>query len=210
MRMNVWRFTLCRLTWAIVLVLASAGVANASPIYMRNPNLPIPDNTASGVTDELIVLDHFLITDLNVGLEIDHTFVGDLVITSRNVFTNTAVTILDRPGRTTSGNGCSSDDILVVLDDLAALAAELACALNPPAIGGTLSPNNPLSVFNGQDGFGQWRLNVSDRAGEDVGVLKSWTLDFNSAVPVPEPATILSTGIAIAGLISRRRLRSRH
>ena len=33
-----------------------------------------------------------------------------------------------------------------------------------------------LSIFDGQDAFGLWRLTVTDDAGSDTGTLMSWSL----------------------------------
>jgi subtilisin-like proprotein convertase family protein len=45
-----------------------------------------------------------------------------------------------------------------------------------PTIAGTFTPNNPLSVFDGQSLAGTWRMTVQDFAGGDTGTLVEWCL----------------------------------
>ena len=52
-----------------------------------------------------------------------------------------------------------------------------------PAIGGSFTPNNPLSVFNGESTMGDWTITVSDNAGGDTGTLNSWGITYSYANP---------------------------
>ena len=162
-----------------------AGTAGGgTPVnYPQTSGLPlsIPDNNTTGVNSTITITDTGTITDLNVRLGVTHTWVGDLVFTLTHVDTGTSVTIIDRPGYTGSGNGCSRDNIAATLDDAAGSPVENQCSTTPPAINGTFSPNNPLSAFNGQSLAGTWRLNSSDRASSDTGSVTSWSLDITTA-----------------------------
>lgn len=155
--------------------------------YTRNPGLPIPDNNPAGVSDTLNVPDSITIGDVNIGLTIPHTWVGDLIVTVTHG--STSVTIVDRPGTTGSGFGCSADNYNgIVLDDEGTVSIESACADNltsPP----NYRPNNPLSAFDGQNSAGAWTINVSDRAGQDLGTLVSWSviIDTVGASPCAPP-----------------------
>ncbi len=120
------------------------------------------------------------ITDVNVGVDITHSWVGDLdiVITAPN---STSVTIVDRPGNPASTFGCSGDDIFAVLDDSAGSPVENECAGGTPTIAGTFSPNNPLSALNGLDANGIWTIEVTDNVGGDTGTLNDWSLQIEPA-----------------------------
>lgn len=131
------------------------------------------------------------IDDLNVGLDISHTWVGDLRITLTSPDA-TSVVIMDRPGRLDSGVGCSGNDILAVLDDSGTVLVEDTCFSNP-AIAGTLIPNNPLAAFNGQSGSGDWSLLVEDVEGGDSGTLNDWSLDATCSAPAEPRATFRVT-----------------
>ena len=168
--------------------------------YCRAPALVIPDNTT--VSDSQTLAGGGTISDLNVTLDVSHTWVGDLSFTLTHVATGTAVTIVDRPGVPASGNGCSGDDILATLDDAAASPVENECAGGTPTINGTFSPNNPLSAFNGQDPGGSWTLAVTDSAGGDTGILNQWCLDVVLAGGCPAititPATLPNGTVGVA------------
>jgi lysyl endopeptidase len=139
-----------------------------------NGNVAIPDGNASGVTNVLSGSSGVL-TDLNVRLEATHSWVGDVQMTLTHE--STTVALLDRPGYTGSGFGCSANDIAVTADDEGTDGTiEAACSTTPPAVGGVRTPNAALSAFDGQDFSGNWTLTVSDSAGGDTGNLMRWCL----------------------------------
>lgn len=144
-----------------------------------NGSVAIPDNNPTGITSTLPG-SAGNINDLNVTLQINHTWVGDLIVTLRHDPVGgpagTPVVLIDRPGVPASTNGCSANDVNVVLDDSGTAPVEPACSTTPPAIGGTLTPNNPLSAFNNQDFAGNWVLTVSDVVSIDTGSLVRWCL----------------------------------
>ena len=166
----------------IFTTVATLGGLN-NTIICSDPNLAIPDDDPTGVTDTLSVAAIGTITDLDVLLEIDHTWVGDLVVELDNVTGGTSATLIDRPGRRNRGLGCEEDDILVTLDRSAALQAEDACDPTSPAIGGILRPNDNLNRFNGNDLADDWVLTVVDEEASDLGTLIRWCLLVEFAAP---------------------------
>lgn len=151
-------------------------------------NVAIPDNNVTGISNTLAGFAGNL-NDLNVKVRINHTWVGDLVVSLRRDPPGgpqgTPVVLIDRPGVPATTNGCSSDNVDVILDDSGTGPVETACATPPPAIAGVLTPNNPLSAFTNVDFEGNWVLNVSDRVGQDTGNLLEWCLlpDVSTAIP---------------------------
>ena len=144
--------------------------------YCSSPNVPIPDSPSSGVEDSITVPGGSgYVTDLNVYIRADHTYVGDLVFTVRQG-SGAQQAIFDRPGYTGSGFGCSGDNIDVTLDDEGTSAVEDACNPTPPAISGDLTPNVPLSFFDGAALDGTWTIHAQDFAGGDTGTLLTWCL----------------------------------
>ncbi|MFK7887005.1 MAG: DUF4215 domain-containing protein [Gammaproteobacteria bacterium] len=139
--------------------------------------IAIPDNTPTGVSDSVVLPAGGLISDLDLSLTADHTWVGDLIVTLEHVSTGTSAVLIDRPGVPATGFGCSADNVDVTLDDAAGTAVEEQCSTTPPAIGGTHAPSNPLSVFNGEPVGGTWTLTVSDNAGQDTGSITGWCVD---------------------------------
>ncbi len=141
-----------------------------------SPGMVIPDDDLAGATDTLTILDTGTLADLDVEVQIDHTWVGDLAVTLTHVDTATSVTIIDRPGEPVSWFGCDGNNIDATLDDEAALAVEDECAAAIPTIEGSFIPLNALSAFDGEDFSGDWELTVSDAEGGDTGILIEWCL----------------------------------
>lgn len=170
------------------------------------PNVAIPDNSPAGVSDALVISGGGSVNDLRVQLDIEHTWVGDLIVTLSNG--STTINLVNRPGFTGSGFGCSGNDIDVFLDDDASLSIQNNCTSGPNPTqayiaGESYTPAQPLSAFNGASLNGTWTLNVSDNAGGDLGTLNEWCLlngdgsgpggdaDVSLAViDVPDPVAI--------------------
>ncbi len=142
--------------------------------------LAIPDGNLQGVSNTFTVPDNVSIADLDVAVEIDHPFIGDLRITLTHVTTNTTVVLVDRP----AAGDCGGDNISCTFDDNAARFASFVCSQHDPALGGGIIPDGFLGDLAGQSLAGTWRLTVADEAARDVGTLVSWCLRANSTVPV--------------------------
>jgi subtilisin-like proprotein convertase family protein/uncharacterized protein YvpB len=150
----------------------------------------IPDNYSPGIVDAIPVnVDGFL-ADIDVSLEIDHTWVGDLVVDLAHIDTGKTIRLIDRPGHPSNNQGCPYDDIYTILDDDITSSVEYECSISPAAISGIYIPQNPLSAFFGENMSGQWELRVADYANNDVGKLINWCVAIDaSPVPVPPPNT---------------------
>lgn len=147
----------------------------------RFPNIAIPDNSITGTTSSMYLNGIGTIEDLDVYLETDHTWVGDLRFTLEHVDTGTTAELIDRVGAPATTFGCQSDNIRAIIDDEAEIDAETSCgppnlALANRYVGGDPADNNLLSVFDGEDLSGEWQLHVTDNASGDVGNLESWCL----------------------------------
>jgi subtilisin-like proprotein convertase family protein len=151
-----------------------SGTPGTPTTYPGTANLAIPDGTGVPATHTINVPDSFVIGDVNVRNTITHTWVGDLVVTLQHGATT--VTIVDRPGFTGTGFGCSADNYNnMVLDSQASAPVESQCVNNltsPP----NYTPNNSLGAFNGQNASGAWTLRVYDNATSDVGTFNSWAV----------------------------------
>ncbi len=111
--------------------------------------------------------------DPNAGL--DHTWVGDLVVTV-TAPTAQSVTVIDRIGVPASGFGLNAENFCAVtLDDEGGFPPIENTVLNP--VTGNFSPNNPLSGFDTVTApNGNWMLSVTDGAGGDFGSLRRFSL----------------------------------
>ncbi|MCB2082319.1 MAG: proprotein convertase P-domain-containing protein, partial [Rickettsiales bacterium] len=113
------------------------------------PNSAIPDNQPTGVTDTINVSSDIHIDRVEVTLDIDHNWMGDLRVTLVSP-DGTESVLVNRPGRdpdASSGYGSSADDIHFTMTS---------------------------SAFWGETGDGGWTLRVSDLDGGITGRLLSW------------------------------------
>ena len=182
--------------WIAVIFAITLGVgANISAdtvrVYGGDFNIPIPDK---GRAEDAVINipEHRIILDLDVEITITHTNAFDLQI------------FLAGPAQTRIClNMYNFDDFFrganysqTIFDDEADVPIEQA----NPSFTGRFRPIEPykLSAFDGQDAFGQWRLQVYDAYYADTGTLNN----FQITIANPEPATILLLALG-AGLMRR-------
>lgn len=136
-----------------------------------SPNLAITDNAT--FTSTFNIPTGGVLVDVDVAITATHTWVGDLQFTLSNGAASSMV--IDRPGYTGTGNGCSANNVGAQLNDEGADGpVESQCSGTPPALFGQPTPNNALSVFDGQSLAGNWSLVVRDNASGDIGTLQQW------------------------------------
>jgi len=139
---------------------------NTQPSYPSlDTPVAIPDNSPAGATSTINVPDGKTVVDVNVALNITHTYDGDLVL-SLIPPVGAPITLANRLG------GSSNDFVNTVFDDEAATPI----ASGSPPFTGSFRPESPLSAADGINAQGAWKLKVVDAAGIDVGNIESWTL----------------------------------
>jgi subtilisin-like proprotein convertase family protein len=139
--------------------------------FAVSENVPVTiPAVVSTVTSTLTVaaFDGVTINDINVQLNISHTYVSDLNVRLTSP-SGTQVLLFS--------NQCGvNDNINAVFDDA---GVPLMCGVNP-AISGTIIPAQALSAFNGQVSQGVWTLTVTDTFNQDGGTINSWGINFCS------------------------------
>ena len=140
--------------------------------FANSVNVPVTiPATISTVTSTITIdaLNSVTINDVNVQLNISHSYVSDLNVklTSPN---GTQVQLFS--------NQCTTNDNVNATFDDSGVA--LVCGTNP-AISGILIPSQALSAFNGQVSQGVWTLTVADTFNQDGGTINSWGINFCSA-----------------------------
>lgn len=177
-------------------------------LVCRSPDVIIPDNNLSGVSDTIQINDSRVIQDLDLRLDISHTYTSDLVVNLTHVASGTTVNLLNRPG-----SGCKLDNIKAIFDDDHYLHANSQCVNNGeypyppnPTIGGIFRPNQLLNAVNNLSARGGWRLTVSDQGPSDTGTLRSWciyTQVGNPVTPTPTPPPpLLPSRAHVSGTVS--------
>ncbi|UWX56679.1 proprotein convertase P-domain-containing protein [Maribacter litopenaei] len=104
--------------------------------------------------------------DINVNLDIEHTYLSDLVISLTSPAGTTVVLVSSACG--------NNSDINAIFDDEAANA--FTCS-GSPAISGTVRPIGTLSSFYGESILGEWVLEIQDNAASDGGRLNNFSLE---------------------------------
>lgn len=173
----------------IIPVLLVASV-QAQP-FCVTPDLSVPDNSSGGVEIPIAVdlPAGSLVDAITVDLDIDHEWVGDLVITLASPGGGFVV-LLDRPGIPSSGFpgpfGCGGRNLLATFDDAGSVAAESVCSFaGDPVIAGVVQPSGSLASLVGTTAGGTWTLTVSDLSAFDTGVVRSVCLDVAASQPCP-------------------------
>lgn len=139
-----------------------------------NSNLPIAGNGGT-------------VASVRVTINITHTWLADLDIFLVSP-TGTRVEL-------TTDNGSSGDNFInTTFDDNGATTIPTSATGAP--FTGVYRPEGLLSSVAGQAIDGTWKLEVSDDAGSDTGVLNAWSLNFSSGEP---SSTSTSSGYSLAG-----------
>ncbi|HEX3149423.1 MAG TPA: S8 family serine peptidase [Gemmataceae bacterium] len=116
------------------------------------------------------------VANVRVGFNITHTYASDLRISLVSPKGTTLQLINRRPF---SGGGTGY--VRTIMDD----AATLSIASGTSPFVGAFRPESPLSVFDGEDAGGTWKLVIEDGWLGDTGKLLSWALYITPAVIAP-------------------------
>ena len=141
------------------------------------------------------------ITDINVAISSDHTWVGDLTIEIVSP-SGTTVQLLDNWNNAGICGGCAGNGLEVTFDDAATLTpADLGNTCNnAPAAEGTYQPVDALSAFNGEDPNGTWTINIADACLGDNGTTSATVMISTSGnvveLPLPAGATVTPQDLA--------------
>lgn len=147
-------------------------VTNTCNTYTNTTALSIPDGTGANVggtvvTSTISVPVTYNITDINVTMNVSHTYIQDLV-SAINHPDATQVYLVNRI--------CDSEDAFnITFSDG---AGTISCT----ALTGTYDPYAPLSAFNGKAANGTYTLLLRDMYNGDTGTLNSWSIQVCSQV----------------------------
>ncbi len=132
--------------------------------YSNNTAMSIPDNDPNGITSTIQINDNNTIQDLNVHIDISHTYIQDLKVSLTSP-QGTTVRLFDR-------NCGAQHNLNITFDDS---GQNLDCGAT--GAGNTYRPVDNLSAFNGESTQGTWTLTVSDNENQDTGTLNSWSIE---------------------------------
>jgi len=157
-----------------------------------------PESTAGWMDAAIIeVPDHLIIQDLDVSLSVTHTNVFDLQLF---LTSPSGTTVLLSSFDPLDSFFAGEDYEQTVFDD----EAVVSIADGTAPFEGRFRPVAPegLAVFDGEDAFGQWRLEIYDAYYLDTGTLDA----FGLTITAPEPATfvVLLSGLGLVRAWRRR------
>lgn len=153
-----------------------------------------------------------IVSDVDVGLVVSHTWQGDLHVELRHLPSGRAAVLVDRPGAPQQFFGFSADNfgdpvagVPFWSDDEGPTPYDVPFV----AVPGIASPTgawqpdtSPLSSFDGIDATGAWRVTLIDAFGaQDVGHAQNVTLRLTT---VPEPASLLGVLLAARFVVLHR------
>jgi subtilisin-like proprotein convertase family protein len=135
--------------WSMEIKGRTSGVINVS----ESPGIAIPDNNLTGIERTLVVNETGNINDVEVSVDITHTFIGDLNVTLVSP-AGTSVPLHQRAGG-------DADNIIQTY---------------------TPATKPQLQTLRGQPMQGTWRLRIADLEAQDVGKLNKWGLKITKGV----------------------------
>ncbi len=199
---------------AAVIVGLSFGVFLAMGTYCRAEPLVIGSNfthripaqgTGEAFMDDavLTVMQHAHIMDLDVYLDITHENVIDLKI----YLSSPAGQCIELKDDTLMGLYFKEEEPWsnmhgTIFDDEANLYMS---DVSSPYTGRFRPDGGALSVFDDQDVYGDWTLEIYDMAYGNIGILDRWELHFD-VIHTPEPSSLGCFGLlVIYGMLRKRR-----
>jgi len=155
-------------------------------------NVP-PDGADSigSVVSTIQVADHFLVQDVNVQLNIQHTWAADLdaVLISPN----------GKQVQLFQNIGGSEDNFSGTIFDQ---QASRRISKGQAPFTGTFRPSENLASLNGQDSQGFWQLKIADNYYlADSGTLLSWSLTLND---IPPEQSLVDVAVPLLVAIDQR------
>jgi len=195
-----------RLKWIISLLFvwmscSTAVFAGPTIIYGDDFDLPILDKPPSGssMIEAIIkVPDHLTIYDLDVGINVTHTNVFDLQIFIQSpIGTRLCLNKYDFKNEFFKGEGY----LQTIFDDEADIPIEQGTA----PFTGRFRPKagSLLEIFDGEDAYGLWRLQIYDMWRWDTGYLDR--VELIVTIPEPTAITLLLIGVSLTAVFRSRR-----
>ncbi|WP_293892404.1 S8 family serine peptidase [Flavobacterium sp.] len=123
----------------------------------------------SQATVPLTITGGYTIGDINVNMDITHTWIGDITVTLEGPASigSPIITLLDLPCGDNKNISCTMDDD----------GGVPACS-GIPAVSGSIAPVDSLSALNTLPADGDWILRVFDHNNQDGGTIDSFSINL--------------------------------
>ncbi len=141
-------------------------VLNCETVSAVGLPLTISSTGTPTVISTIFISNDLKVSDVNVILDVDHSFLSDLEVSLTSPEGTRIILI---------ANSCGDlQNMDVIFDDDAGV---FTCGGNP-GISGMRQPLGSLATFNGESTLGDWTLEVRDNALEDGGRLNTFALEI--------------------------------
>lgn len=159
--------------WTVFADLNGNGAPDQAAVTTNAAGGPVELPDLSQVTAPLLVTGMTgTVVDLNVSLDIAHTYDGDLDVTLHSPSGRRVLLFSDV--------GDAGDGFIgLTLDDEASTSVTLGAA----PFTGSFRPEGVLAGFDGDDPNGVWTLEVIDDSAADAGALNGWSITVTVAEP---------------------------
>ena len=121
-----------------------------------------------------------IVTGVELELDIEHPWIGDLVVSLRSP-SGVVTELIDRNGKGPFGFpgpfGCGGDDVSMVLAEDAGTLVDDVCSITAtPVLSGRLRPHQSFSAHFGREPNGVWFIDLQDFQSGDTGSFLSAAL----------------------------------
>lgn len=172
-------------TYSVSLLVQNASSEAAS----RTNNTAIVIPATGEISSSINITDGRSVLDVNVRINVLHTFVGDLRVTLTGPGGQT-ITLVNRRG------GAGDNFTNSYFDD----EATTSILAGTPPYTGSFRPEVVLNLFDQTSAAGTWTLTITDLKAGDAGQLLGWTLDLTLANDVFGPFEVNDTAIVATDL----------
>ena len=186
------------LAWLALALVVAPAQAQTSATYSNTATGTISE-TATPCTGPMVrnftVATNTQVTDVNIGVQLSHSYRGDLRVT----LTSPAGTVVNL----ITNVGTGADNLNVLFDDSAAASISTHTANDnmsaAPPYQRTFRPEGSLADFNGQGTAGTWQLSICDSLNGDSGNFTRTDLTLTSVPLSPYADLSLAKSVSNAG-----------
>ncbi len=195
-------FTAIKMVFVVLVATTLFAPAHAQSViqYTNTVSASIVDNncTTGLITRIFTVPTSYIVTDVDLGVRLLHTYRSDLRITLKSPAGPTINVMLNVAG--------SGDNLHDRFDDEAAanISTHNATVTDPTTPTGlpyshSFKPTSLLSAFDGQDAVGNWTMTICDSVAVDTGTYNRADLFITAApaaIGITKTSSIISDGVS--------------
>ncbi len=143
-------------------------------LTFTSADVPVTINDMMQANSTITVADDFIISDVNVMLDITHPAPGELTVWLMSPSATSIFLTIQR-------GGSGANFTQTIFDD----QASVMIGLGTPPFTGRFIPDDTLSDLNGENAQGEWALIMFDGGQGNTGTLNGWSIAFNNVCDFP-------------------------